>query len=173
MWPVHERVRAARFIPWTFLISSPSIRPLLLKRVCMYVGNTLWLPSALPSTCQINRAAMMRQHRSMACFAHSTPGSVKVLYHANRGSVRWLRLYQGLYRGYKIRNARLNALAESPPSYLASNATPLANLTFTDVKSEATLRELHSYLTLRYALLDRVIRARKIHHTRFFSMNME
>lgn len=109
----------------------------------------------------------------MAFSAHSIQNNVKVFYHVNRRSIRWLRLYQGLYRGYKLRNARLDALAASPPSYLASNPTPLANQTFADVKSEATLRELHSYLALRYALLDRVIRARKIHHTRFFSMNMK
>ena len=88
-------------------------------------------------------------------------------------SVHLLNPDIGLYRGYKIRNARLDALAASPPSYLGSNATPLANQTFADVKSEATLRELHNYLMQKYGLLDRVIRARKIHHSRFFSMDME
>lgn len=109
----------------------------------------------------------------MASSANSTPGSVKVLspLHCRRCHV--LNSGIGLYRGYKLRNARLEALAKSPPSYLASNATPLANQDFADVKSEATLRELHNYLMQRFSLLDRVIRARKIHHSRFFSMNME
>ena len=39
--------------------------------------------------------------------------------------------------------------------------------------SEETLREVHDYLLLRYRLLTRVIGARKLHHSRFFSMNMD
>lgn len=81
--------------------------------------------------------------------------------------------YTGLYRGYKLRNSRLDLLSKSPPTYLISTEVALANQTFADVSSEATLQELHAYLTLKHALLDRVIRARKIHHTRFFSMNLD
>ena len=109
----------------------------------------------------------------MASSAISTPGNAKVPYCLKLHSIPRLNPDLGLYRGYKIRNARLDTLAASPPSYLASNATPLANQTFADVKSEATLRELHNYLMQRYGLLDRVVRARKIHHSRFFSMDME
>ena len=116
---------------------------------------------------------MTKPRRSMVSSASSIPSSVKVLCCVDRLSVHLLNPDIGLYRGYKIRNARLDALAASPPSYLASNATPLANQTFADVKSEATLRELHNYLMQKYGLLDRVIRARKIHHSRFFSMDME
>lgn len=79
----------------------------------------------------------------------------------------------GLYRGYKNRNAQLDALDANLPAYLATTATPLANETFAAVDSENTLRELHDYLAWKYALLDRVIRARKLHHSRFFSLNLD
>lgn len=42
-----------------------------------------------------------------------------------------------------------------------------------DVESEATLDEIHKHLYLKHALLDRVIRARKLHHSHFFSMTMD
>ncbi|KAL8979797.1 MAG: hypothetical protein Q9205_004956 [Flavoplaca limonia] len=79
----------------------------------------------------------------------------------------------GLYRGYKNRNAQLDALDANLPAYLATTATPLANETFANVESEDTLRELHDYLASKYALLDRVIRARRLHHSRFFSLNLD
>ncbi|KAL8672046.1 MAG: hypothetical protein Q9168_003473 [Polycauliona sp. 1 TL-2023] len=82
-------------------------------------------------------------------------------------------LFTGLYRGYKNRNAKLDALDANLPAYLAGSRTPLANETFAAVDSEDTLRELHDYLVLKNALLDRVIRARKLHHTRFFSLNLD
>jgi hypothetical protein len=75
--------------------------------------------------------------------------------------------------GYKIRSQRLNTLSESPPDYLAKSSLPLANQTFTELGSEAALREIHDYLYLKYTLLDRVIRARKLHHSRFFSLNLD
>ena len=80
---------------------------------------------------------------------------------------------KGLYRGYKIRNSRLDALEASPPSYLASASVALANQAFEDVDSEEVLRELYDHLAMKYALLDRVIRARKLHHSRFFALNMD
>lgn len=83
------------------------------------------------------------------------------------------RQCQGLYRGYKNRNARLDALESQQPDYLATSSIPLANQTFSDVDSEDTLREIHDHLALKYALLDRVIRARKLHHSRFFSLNLD
>ncbi|KAL8800251.1 MAG: hypothetical protein Q9182_005307 [Xanthomendoza sp. 2 TL-2023] len=83
------------------------------------------------------------------------------------------RQCQGLYRGYKVRNARLDVLDANPPVYLATNKTPLANETFEEVDTEETLREIHDHLALKYALLDRVIRAQKLHHSRFFSLNLD
>ena len=80
---------------------------------------------------------------------------------------------KGLYRGYKNRNARLDSLEQSPPEYLASSTVALANQTFEDADSEDVLREIYDHLALKYALLDRVIRARKLHHSRFFAMNMD
>ena len=50
---------------------------------------------------------------------------------------------------------------------------PLANQTFGDVDSEDTLDELHRHLFLKYSLLDRVIRARKLHHSRFFFLKLD
>ena len=77
----------------------------------------------------------------------------------------------GLYQGYKRRNAHLDAL--KPPRYIEESPIPLANQTFSDVESEEMLRELHDYLLVKYRLLTRVIGARKLHHSRFFSMNMD
>jgi hypothetical protein len=39
------------------------------------------------------------------------------------------------------------------------------------VEDEASLREIHDYLFKRYNLLDRVIRARKLHHSHFFAID--
>jgi hypothetical protein len=39
------------------------------------------------------------------------------------------------------------------------------------VDSEASLREIHDYVFKRYNLLDRVIRARKLHHSHFFAID--
>ena len=79
----------------------------------------------------------------------------------------------GLYRGYKSRNAKLDALNASPPSYLAHSKVALINNSFEDIDAEGTLNETHDYLFRKYALLDRVIRARKLHHSRFFALSMD
>lgn len=84
-----------------------------------------------------------------------------------------LILSLALYKGYKRRNAQLDSLAKEAPIYLIDSAVPLANQTFKDITSEEILRELRSHLSLRHALLDRVIRARKLHHSRFFSMTLD
>lgn len=76
-----------------------------------------------------------------------------------------------LYQGYKHRNARLDAL--KPPKYLEQNLVVLANQNFTDVESEATLRELHDYLLLTYRPLTKVIAARELHYSRFFFVNFD
>ncbi|KAM3087999.1 hypothetical protein ACMFMG_002064 [Clarireedia jacksonii] len=83
------------------------------------------------------------------------------------------RQCQGLYRGYKTRTARLERLDEKQPSYLANTKTPLVNQTFENVTTEAECRELHDWLWAKYQLLERVIKARRLHHSRFFSMQMD
>ncbi|CAG8959200.1 hypothetical protein HYFRA_00012557 [Hymenoscyphus fraxineus] len=80
---------------------------------------------------------------------------------------------QALYRGYKTRNARLEKLDANPPPYLAETKIPLVNQTFADVETKEVCQELHDHLFLKFQLLDRVIRARKLHHSRFFSMDMD
>ncbi|KAL2061188.1 hypothetical protein VTL71DRAFT_7461 [Oculimacula yallundae] len=82
------------------------------------------------------------------------------------------RQCQGLYRGYKSRNARLDRLIASPPSYLSSKKG-LATYTFQDITSRTLLSEVHSYLFLKLQLLDRVIRARKLHNSRFYAWDMD
>lgn len=80
---------------------------------------------------------------------------------------------QGLYRGYKLRNAKLDRLTANPPKFLAEAKVPLSNQTFQDVTTQETLKELHDHLFLKLQLLERVIRARKLHHSRFFSQDMD
>lgn len=41
------------------------------------------------------------------------------------------------------------------------------------MESENTLNELHQHLFLKYSLLDRVIRARQLHHSRFYSLSLD
>lgn len=107
---------------------------------------------------------------STAYSAITIPISVKASATFLQGG-RKLTVNSGLYQGYKRRNARLDAL--KPPKYLGNSPLPLANQTFGDVESETTLRELHDYLLLKHRLLTRVIGARELHHSRFFSMNMD
>lgn len=61
----------------------------------------------------------------------------------------------------------------SPPEYLAKSSIALANQKFEDVESEDILQELYDHLFLKNALFERVIRARKLHHSRFFSLNLD
>ena len=74
----------------------------------------------------------------------------------------------GLYRGYKIRNARLHVLNANPPTYLGESKALLQNETFSRVDDESTLNGLHEFLFKKHGLLDRVIKARKLHHSRFY-----
>jgi hypothetical protein len=55
--------------------------------------------------------------------------------------------------------------------YLASKRTSVVAQDFNDIDDEATLWEVHNYLFRRYNLLDRVIRARKLHHSHFFAID--
>jgi hypothetical protein len=76
-----------------------------------------------------------------------------------------------LYKGYKQRNAQLDRLAEHPPAYLMTKS--LRNVDFKDLEDEVALNELHSHLYQRHALLDRVIRARQLHHSRFYALELD
>lgn len=75
-----------------------------------------------------------------------------------------------MYKGYKRRNAELDQLAEVPPRYLVGKISVAAQ-DFADLNDEAALREVHDYLFQKYKLLDRVIRARKLHHSHFFAID--
>jgi hypothetical protein len=79
----------------------------------------------------------------------------------------------GLYMGYKRRNAELDILAANPPAYLTNPSLDLKKADFADIESEEQLREVHTYLFKKHALLDRVIRARQLHHSRFFSITYD
>ncbi|KAK5122094.1 hypothetical protein LTR85_004340 [Meristemomyces frigidus] len=83
------------------------------------------------------------------------------------------RQVQAMYRGYKIRNAKLDYMNANPPEYLTKSKAALRNETFETVEDEEALNELHDYLFQKSALLDRVIRARNLHHSRFYSLNMD
>lgn len=61
----------------------------------------------------------------------------------------------------------------SPPVYLAKSSIALANQNFENVDSEDILHELYDHLSLKNALFERVIRARKLHHSRFFSLSLD
>lgn len=47
----------------------------------------------------------------------------------------------------------------------------MASHDFADVDDEATLKTVHDHLFKTYQLLDRVIRARKLHHSHFFAID--
>lgn len=79
----------------------------------------------------------------------------------------------GLYKGYKKRNAHLDALSEALPAYLATSRTKLPNEDFGEVDDETVLADVHHYLFKKYCLLDRVITARRIHHDHFYAQTMD
>lgn len=84
------------------------------------------------------------------------------------------RQVYSLYKGYKRRNAALDALVANPPEYIAKNSElAISELTFKDIDDVETLKELHAHLLRRYALLDRVIRARRLHHSRFYALELD
>ncbi|KAF2136281.1 uncharacterized protein K452DRAFT_322524 [Aplosporella prunicola CBS 121167] len=83
------------------------------------------------------------------------------------------RQVMGLYKGYKRRNKQYDDLVAKSPANLADPNTPLSKVSFDDAKDEKTLRQLHHHLFLRHALLDRVIRARKLHHSRFYALELD
>jgi hypothetical protein len=83
------------------------------------------------------------------------------------------RQCQAMYRGYKKRNQELDRLAEHQPPYLANNKTSIVVQEFKDVEDETTLQALHEYLFEKYVLLGRVIKARKLHHSHFYAVDMD
>lgn len=107
---------------------------------------------------------------------HLSDGSkcTKEATHAN-GVFCWFHSKQvyGLYRGYKRRNASLDALDEESPPYLKKAKITLANQTFEDIEDESTLRVVHSHLFEKYVLIGKVIDARKLHHTHFYSLQVD
>lgn len=62
-------------------------------------------------------------------------------------------------------------MSDKFPTYLAIKKSSVAVQDFTDVEDEATLRSVHDYVFRRYNLLDRVIRARRLHHSHFFAID--
>lgn len=103
----------------------------------------------------------------------SMPGVYGMLVKSHVGSFPIDARHQTLYKGYKRRNVQLDDLAKAEPSYLVTSSVPLANQTFAEVETEEVLQEVYDYLAKRHALLDRVIRARKLHHSRFFSLELD
>ncbi|WXC52636.1 hypothetical protein QX201_012299 [Fusarium graminearum] len=64
------------------------------------------------------------------------------------------RQAQGLYVGYKRRNAKLEYFEKNSPEYLAKTKTPLVN-------DEETIQDVINHLLTKYSTLNRVIEARK------------
>lgn len=79
--------------------------------------------------------------------------------------------YAALYRGYKKRNAGLDELYGKQPTYLAGKKGSIVSHDYVDVDDETTLKAIHDHLFKIYQLLDRVIRARKLHHSHFFAID--
>ncbi|PTB53268.1 hypothetical protein M431DRAFT_6821 [Trichoderma harzianum CBS 226.95] len=118
----------------------------------------------------------MSQDHGQCQALHLSDGSkcTKEATHAD-GVFCWFHSKQvyGLYKGYKRRNARLDELESEAPPYLKTSKVPLANQTFEDVKDQETLRTVHSHLFDRYVLTGQVIDARRLHHTHFYSLQID
>ncbi|KAF9737169.1 hypothetical protein PMIN06_012378 [Paraphaeosphaeria minitans] len=100
------------------------------------------------------------------CDKESTPSGGRLCaFHA--------RQCQAMYRGYKKRNEELDRTAENQPPYLANNKTSIVVQEFRDVEDEATLQGLHEYLFNKYVILEKVIKARKLHHSHFYAVDMD
>jgi hypothetical protein len=80
---------------------------------------------------------------------------------------------QGLYAGYKRRNAQLDKLTANTPRYIAESNLPLEKARFTDIGDLDALEEIRQWLWKQYALLSQVIEARTYHHTRFYSLRLD
>ncbi|TIA42207.1 hypothetical protein D6C79_07093, partial [Aureobasidium pullulans] len=81
------------------------------------------------------------------------------------------RQVYSLYKGYKRRGVQLDALQKDPPDYLIDR--PIHKISFDDIDDEETLKTLHAFLFKQNGLLDRCIRARKLHHSRFYALELD
>ncbi|CZR66639.1 uncharacterized protein PAC_16540 [Phialocephala subalpina] len=61
---------------------------------------------------------------------------------------------KGLYRGYKLRNAKLDRMTANPPNFLAKAKVPLHQQPFQDVTTQEKLKELHDHLFLKLQFLN-------------------
>jgi len=78
-----------------------------------------------------------------------------------------------MYRGYKRRNAELDALLEKEPAFLRNSKIALINQNFEGVTEESELQEIHQFLFDQSVLLRKVIQARDTHHRHFYSQDMD
>jgi len=80
-----------------------------------------------------------------------------------------------LYKGYKRRNAELDALDQKEPAFLRNAKVSLVNQNFEGLTEEHVheLQEIHTFLFKQYVLLRKVIKARKIHHQSFYTLEMD
>lgn len=62
-------------------------------------------------------------------------------------------------------------MSSKPLEYFASKKGSVASQDFADIDDEATLKTVHDHLFKHFQLLDRVIRARKLHHSHFFAID--
>jgi hypothetical protein len=62
-------------------------------------------------------------------------------------------------------------LPSNQPSYFIGKKGSIVSHDYADINDEATLKHLYDYLFKTYQLLDRVIRARKLHHSHFFAID--
>ena len=67
----------------------------------------------------------------------------------------------------------MDELDKGELEHMAYSSVAPANRTFADVALKDSQQEIHEHLSKRYALLDRVIRARKLRHSRFFSLELD
>lgn len=63
----------------------------------------------------------------------------------------------------------VSTVSANPPPFLKNATTPLSRQDFSTVKTKEECKEIHDHLFLTLQLLERVIRARKLHHSRFFA----
>ena len=76
-----------------------------------------------------------------------------------------------MYRGYKRRNVRLDELRENPPQSLKDKK--FTSATFEEIESKEELSEVRLHIWELHNNLQRVIKARKVHHEQFFSLDMD
>ncbi|KAF1978912.1 hypothetical protein BU23DRAFT_595428 [Bimuria novae-zelandiae CBS 107.79] len=118
-------------------------------------------------------AAAICRARLLSDLSAQTPCDQEATSSVGRLCAFHSRQCQAMYQGYKKRNLELDDLAKNQPPFLANTKTSIVVQEFKDVEDEATLQNLHDYLFKRYILLDRVIKARKLHHSHFYAVDMD